>query len=426
MKPIRLGLLGLGTVGSAAINILATNTDRIHARAGGPIEVRKALVRDPARRRDLQAEIELTTDAQDILDDPDIDVIVEVMGGTTAAVEHMRRALQAGKHVVTANKDALALHGAELFQLARDHDVGLYHEAAVAGGIPIIKAISQALTGNRIRGLMGIINGTTNYMLDRMTREGGGFEAILADAQRLGYAEADPTSDVGGHDAAYKLALLVNLAFDTQIDVNQVHREGITRITQDDIRVADELGYVIKLLGLAREEDGAIEARVHPALIPRDHPLASVHDAFNAVFIEGDAVGELMLYGRGAGGPPTASAILADVVDACQNIRRGVAGRLTSPVSPRDVRPMSETWSRYYIALEVADQPGVLAALATEFARQRVSLESVIQREGRDPVQLVVVTHRVQEAQVQAALTAIQELPTVQRVKNMIRVEGKR
>ncbi|MEO1269534.1 MAG: homoserine dehydrogenase [Myxococcota bacterium] len=424
MKPIHIGLLGLGTVGSAVARLLHDNADRIHAQAGGPIVLRRALVRT-VDERNPHGPVVLTDRPEEILEDPDLDIIVEVMGGTTDAVAHMRQALQAGKHVVTANKDALARHGAELFQTARDHHVGLHYEAAVAGGIPIIKSISQALTGNRIKGLMGIINGTTNYMLDRMTREGAPFAEILADAQRLGYAEADPTSDVEGHDATYKLALLAGLAFGAQLDLNQIHREGITTITQEDIRVATELGYVIKLLGIAREVEGEIEARVHPALVPQDHPLASVHEAFNAVFIEGDAVGELMLYGRGAGGSPTASAVLADIVDACQNIRRGVAGRLTPPAQPRPVRSMAQTWSRYYIAFQVAEQPGVLAGIATAFADQGVSLESVIQHgEGHDPVQLVVVTHRVQEAQVQAALGAIEQLPTVHRVTNMLRVEG--
>ena len=369
--------------------------------------------------------MELTTDPAAITEAKDIDVIVEVMGGMTLAPELVKQAMRNGKHVVTANKDALATFGVELSKVARDNNVGLYYEAAAAGGIPIIKTIAEALTGNRIKALMGIINGTTNYMLTRMTREGSSFDDVLAEAQALGYAEADPTSDVEGHDAAYKLAILAGLAFDVNVDINEVHREGITAITPEDIRNADELGYTIKLLGIARENDGKIEARVHPTLIPTVHPLASVNDAFNAVFIDGDAVGELMLYGRGAGGGPTASAVLADIVDACQNIRLGISGRLTAPTALQQLLPITETTSRYYIAISVAEQTGVLASIATAFAKEGVSLASVIQKgHASDPVSLVLVTHSVKEKHVRAALDAIAQLPTVHSITNTLRVEG--
>lgn len=424
--PIRLGVLGLGTVGGGLAQIMATNGARIAARAGGSVVIHKALVRTLDRERALGGlDIALTTDPREILEDDAIDVIVEVAGGVEPARTWLLEALRRGRTVVTANKDLLAQHGPELFEAARASGVRVYYEAAAAGGIPIIKALDEALAGNRIKRLMGIINGTTNYMLTAMTRQGAAFADVLADAQRLGYAEADPTSDVEGMDAAYKLALLASLAFDVWLDLGAIYREGITRLTTEDIRYADALGYTVKLLAIAQQEDDGVEARVHPTLVPHDHPLASVHGVYNAVYVQGDAVGDLMLYGRGAGALPTASAVMADIIEACQDVRRGAPARAAMPPAVAEVRPMAQTRSRFYLHIHAAEQPGALAAIAAKLAERSVSIASVIQQ-GRqqDPVSLVFITHDATEGDVQDALAAIEALPSVRGIATVLRVLG--
>lgn len=429
-SPIRIGILGLGTVGEGVARILQSQQESLAARAGGPLEIGRIAVRNPDKPRAIQLPGHLLTpDAQAVVDDPSLPIIVELVGcpdgSTLPARDWMLAALRQGKHVVTANKDAVAKHAAELFEAARRYGGNLYFEASVAGGIPVIKSLREALVGNRIRSVMGIINGTTNYMLTKMTREHAPFEEVLAEAQALGYAEADPTSDVGGYDAAYKLAILATLAFETVVPVEKIYCEGITGITPEDIRNAAELGYVLKLLAIAKQRDEGIEARVHPTLIPVDHPLASVNDVYNAVFIEGDAVGELMLYGRGAGMMPTGSAVVADIVDAALNIRHGVQGRVFAHRFETPILSMKSVAARYYINIKVIDRPGVLGEIASTFGREHVSLESVMQK-GRDedPVSLVFITHEVQEKYVQAALERVTQLPFVRGVTNVIRVEG--
>lgn len=427
---VRLGLMGLGTVGTGVYEILERHKEEIDRRAGGPIEIERVLVRDRAKRRSVTIPAgKVTTDPDELLRDEAIDVIVELIGcpggSTEPAHRYIREALEAGKHVVTANKEVLAKHGAELHALAQERGTGLYYEAAVAGGIPIVKPIKECLVANEIETIMGIINGTTNYMLTKMSQDGASFEEVLAEAKALGYAEADPTSDVEGYDAAYKLAILASLAFETHVGVEEIYCEGITKVTPEDMAYADELGYRIKLLAIAKRSGGAVEARVHPTMIPKSHPLAAVNDVFNAIFIEGDAVGELMFYGRGAGKLPTGSAVVADIVEAVQNLRRGVHGWLNGEKKSMTILSHREVVSRYYVHAKVVDTPGVLAQIAQAFGDHNVSIESVIQKgQGADPVSLVFVTHQVVEKNVQAALERIRLLPVVRSVANVMRVEG--
>jgi homoserine dehydrogenase len=430
VEPIKLGLMGLGNVGSGVWRILQQNREQIARRAGGALEVAGVLVRDPSRPRAVDVPQDLlTTDANALLADESLPIIVETIGcsggDTEPARTYILRALRAGKHVVTANKEVVAKHLGDLYAAVAEGGGGLYFEGSVAGGIPIVKTFKESLAANRVQALMGIINGTTNYMLTRMTQENKRFDTVLAEAQAHGYAEADPASDVEGHDAAYKLAILASIAFESDIDVAQVYREGITRITPEDLQYAKELGLVVKLLAIAKSDRGLVEARVHPTMIPASHPLASVADVFNAVFVQGDAVGDLMFYGRGAGSLPTGSAVVADCIDAAQNLRRGVSMPINGQRRPCVVRPIEDTSSRFYINTRVVDRPGVLAAIATVFGQSDVSIESVIQKGQReDPVGLVFVTHRVVERNVRAALERIGRLPVVRDIANVIRVEG--
>ena len=429
-SPVRVGLMGLGTVGSGVFEVLEKNAEQIARRAGGPVEISKILVRDVKKTRPSNVDRSLlTTDPDELLEADDIQIICELVGcpggDTFPARRFIESALRAGKHVVTANKDVLAIHGRELLDLAKERKVGLYYEGAVAGGIPIIKSIKECLVANEIETLMGIINGTTNYMLTKMAQAGASFDEVLREAQAKGYAESDPSSDVGGRDAAYKLTILVRLAFETDIRVEDVYCEGITKVTPEDMAFAREFGYVLKLLAIAKATPAGIEARVHPTLIPQDHPLASVNDVFNAIFVEGDAVGELMFYGRGAGKLPTASAVTADIVQAAQNIRRGVTGWINGVARRREVLSPLEIVSRYYVHLKVVDRPGVLARIAQAYGDNNVSIESVIQKgKEQDPVSLVFITHEVVERNVRAALERISMLPEVRSVANVIRVEG--
>lgn len=426
---MNVALLGAGTVGAAVAELLLERSDSLSRKAGVPLRLKTVVVRDPAKPRPgLEgASVHMTTDIGDVLDDPEIDIVVELMGGFQPAFDAMRTALERGKSVVTANKEVLAKEGYFLRTLAARKGLDLFYEASAGGGIPIVRPLRECLVGNRIGHVMGIINGTTNYMLTRMSQAGEEYSVALADAQARGYAEADPSSDVDGHDAAYKLAILASLAFETPVPVDAVYREGISRITPEDIRYGRELGYTLKLLAIAKHHDGDIEARVHPTFIPDTHPLASVSDVFNAVFIHGEPVGDLMFYGRGAGGGPTASAVIADVVEVARRRRTGSGGEPPLPELRARVKPMGETVSRYYVSLKVVDRPGVLAAIADCFGRHGVSIESMIQK-GReqDPVDLVFVTHEVQEANLQAALGDIEGLQVVHHVANVIRVEGDR
>jgi len=423
--PVRVGLLGCGNVGGALVRLVDEHADVISARAGVGIEITKVVVRDLGRDRDVKLPADrFTSDADAVARDPDIDVVVEVMGGVEPARTLITAALRAAKPVVTANKELIARHGPELFAVAAESGVDLLFEASVAGGIPLMRPLRESLAGDRIRRVMGIVNGTTNYILTRMAEAGSTFADALAEAQDLGYAEADPTADVEGHDAAAKAAIIATIAFGARVSPDDVYTEGITAVTADDIASAETLGYVVKLLAVAEEREGAIAVRVHPAMVPKRHPLASVRESFNAVFIEGDAVGELMLYGRGAGGGPTASAVLGDLVDAVKNLVSGAKGATIGELVDRPITPIDETESPFYLLMEAADQPGVLAAIAGEFGKRGVSIKSMEQRGIRTDARLVFITHKAREADVRATLAALRDVDQVHRVGSVLRVVG--
>jgi homoserine dehydrogenase len=389
------------------------------------VELRKAADLDPAKRAatGLPAAL-LTDDAAVLLSDPSIGVIVEVIGGVKPARSFIETALAAGKHVVTANKELIAKQGPELFALARKHGVTLHFEASSCGGIPVIQALGQSLAANRFEKLLGIVNGTTNFILTKMHRENAEFADVLAEAQRLGYAEADPTADVDGHDAAYKLAILAAMAFDSHFDYRAIHTEGIRNISARDIAIAKDRGYVIKLLAIGAEHAGGrVELRVHPVLVPEEHPLAAVSDSFNAVFARGNYVGDVMFYGRGAGQLPTASAIVGDIIDlAMHQGRGGTSPRMNFGAQGKSVVPMGEIKTPYYLRLDVKDQPGVLASIAKIFADSRVSISAVTQEEATgESVELVIFTHEVTEADFQRAVAEIRTLDVVVGVRALIR-----
>ena len=425
-KEIGVGLLGMGTVGRGVYRILNDNKAGIEQKVGVPIVIKRILVRDISKDRGMVLNKGLlTTNISDLLDDPEIDIIVEVLGGVDQALEYALRALASGKSLVTANKDMIALHGKRLFEAADLSGRDLFFEASVAGGIPIIKPLKECLAANRITQLIGIINGTTNYMLSRMSKEGLGFQEALHEAQSLGYAEADPSSDVEGYDAARKLTILASIAFNTRLRLDQVYVEGITRVTAEDIEYAANLNYVVKLLAIAREGSDGVEVRVHPALLPKNHPLSSVNDVYNAIFVTGDAVGDVMFYGRGAGELPTASAVVADVMNAARNLVSNVPGMISCTCfEEKPVKPMGLTIAKYYIRINVADKPGVLASIAFIFGKHEVSLASVIQQTSGEYAELVLITHKVLEKNLQDALLEIKELSVVNEVSNVIRVEG--
>lgn len=425
-RVIRLGMLGCGTVGSGVVSILAREGDDIAARAGARLEIARVAVRDLARDRgrDLPPDA-LTDDPLEVVEADDIDLVIEVMGGRDPASELVRRALRSGKPVVTANKQLIAHEGPELLALAEQSGVDLMYEAAVAAAIPIIRPLKESLAGDRIRRVIGILNGTTNYILTRMTEEGADYDDVLADAQELGYAEKpDPSADTGGHDAAAKIAILASLAFDTAVTDQDVFREGIERVTATDIAVARRLGYVIKLVGIASEVDGQVAVRVHPTFLPATHPLASVRMAFNAVFVEADGAGELMFYGAGAGAEPTGSAILGDVVDVTRNLLQTVRGPVESNHRHTAMRAIEELTTQYYVLLDVEDRSGVLAAVAQTFGAHDVSIAQVWQEGVGDHAQLVLITHRALEANLRANVRALQETAGVRSVANVLRVES--
>lgn len=426
---LKVGLLGFGTVGQGVARILERNSAEIRGRLGRGLAIARALVRDISKPRGYQAGDFLTESFEDILDDPEIQIVAEVMGGVEPARTYILRAFGRGKHVVTANKELLAKHAPELFLEARKNRVMLRFEGSVAGGIPIIKPLQESLAGNRITELMGIINGTTNYILTKMSLEKREFADVLSEAQRQGYAESDPSSDIDGHDARYKLAILASLAFGTRVAPEMIFTEGIRRITPLDIEYAHELGFTVKLLAIAREVDGCIECRVHPALVPHNHPLASVDGVFNAVFVKGNAVGSLMFFGRGAGDLPTGSAVVGDIMDIAKALIHGGVRECdlvwTGWNGKARIAGDEDFETRYYIHMRVIDRPGVLASIAGAFGEAEVSIESVIQKgRGGDPVGLVFVTHRVKERNLRRALASIRNLPVVLDILNVIRVEG--
>jgi homoserine dehydrogenase len=422
-RTLTVGMLGCGIVGSGVVRLLQDHAGEIAGRLGARLQVGPVAVRTLSRDRDITVP-GLTTDPAAVVGDPDVDIVVEVMGGIEPARGLITEALKAGKSVVTANKELIATFGAELVALAHDQGARLEYEAAVAGGIPIIKPLKESLAGDRVRKVLGILNGTTNYILTKMSEEGVSFGDALAEAQRLGYAERDPSADIEGYDAASKAAILASLAFDTKVVAGDVYREGITRITATDIANAARMGYAIKLLGIAEETDGQVGVRVHPALIPTTHPLASVRESFNAVFVEAEAVGDLMFYGRGAGSLPTASAVMGDIVTVARGLLSGEQPIEGAYLRDKPLKPFDETRVQYYILLDVADEPGVLADVAATFGRHEVSIRSVWQEGTGDSAQLLLITHAAVERNVQATLHDLRELASVRDVASIMRVEG--
>lgn len=420
---VRVGVLGCGNVGAPLVELIGTQGPAIEARTGLTLEVTRIAVRDIAKPRPVAIDAALlTTDADAVVNDPDVDVVVELIGGVEPARHLILSALKAGKPVITGNKELLAKCGAELFQAAEGAGVDLLFEAAVAGGIPIIRPLRESLVGEHITRVMGIVNGTTNYILTRMTEAGASYADALAEAQALGFAEADPTADVEGYDAGAKAAIIASIAFGASVVVDDVHHEGITGITEIDIAFAKRMGFVIKLLAVAEQDDaGAICVRVHPAMVPLAHPLAAVRESFNAVFVEGASVGDLMFYGRGAGGGPTASAILGDLIDAALNRHKGShasVGQLGTAV----LRPIDEVSSAYYLNIEVLDRPGVLAQVAGVFGDHAVSIRSMEQEGLGDEARLIFITHRAREADVRATLDGLRALEAVDRIGSVLRV----
>ena len=424
-ESIKIALLGAGTVGGGVVRALSMNAEQIMARAGAQIEIKTILVRDAKKYRSELSGITLTDNFDAIIHDKEISIVVEVMGGIHPAKDYMLRAMDAGKHVVTANKDVIAEYLTELYAAANENGVDFLYEASVGGGIPIIKPLKECLTANRITEVMGVVNGTTNYMLTKMTEKHISYDAVLRRAQEKGYAEANPSADVDGLDAARKAAILASLAFDTVVGLEDVSVEGISHITEDDIEYGVNLGYAIKLLAVGRDTEDGIDIRVHPVFLPQTHPLASVKGVFNAIFVRGNIIGEAMFYGRGAGSLPTASAVTADIIEIVRDIVSGTAGRAKYKISQKKkLCPVEKTKSSYYLRLVIVDEPGVLGEIATTFGKVEVSLKSVIQaRQTEDGyAEIVAVTHIVTHAAASRAVEALKALSVVREVRSLIRV----
>jgi homoserine dehydrogenase len=425
---VKVALLGCGVVGSQVVRLLDEQADDLAARIGAPLELAGIAVRRPARHADVPAHL-LTTDPEALVRREDVDLVVEVIGGIEPARSLLLTALGTGKSVVTANKALLADDGATLHDAAAKAGVDLYYEAAVAGAIPLLRPLRESLAGDRITRVMGIVNGTTNFILSRMDATGAGFDEALAEATALGYAEADPTADVDGYDAAAKAAILAGLAFHSRVTMSDVHREGIGEVSAADIASAKAIDCTVKLLAICERVQGAdgverVSVRTHPAMIPRAHPLAGVGDAFNAVFVEAEAAGSLMFYGRGAGGAPTASAVLGDLVAVARNRVSGSRGAGESAYAALPVQPMGEVATRYHVALDVNDEPGVLAQVAAGFAEQGVSIQTVRQEGRGDAATLVLVTHSATDAALSVTVQKLAGLPFVRRAAGVLRVEG--
>ena len=427
--PLKLALLGCGSVGSQVVRLLRRQADDLTARIGAPIELVGVAVRRPELQRDVDVPTELlTTDAAGLVSSGNVDLVIEVIGGIEPARSLILTALENGASVVTANKALLAEDGSTLFEAAAKAGRDLYYEASVAGAIPILRPLRESLAGDRVRRVLGIVNGTTNYILDRMDSSGAGFAEALEEAQSLGYAEADPTADIEGFDAAAKAAILASLAFHTRVTAADVYREGISEVTASDIASAREMNSVVKLLAICELNDGpngpTVSARVHPAMIPRSHPLASVREAYNAVFVESEAAGQLMFYGPGAGGAPTASAVLGDLVTVARNRLNDVRGPGESAYAQAEVLPMGETETRYHVAIDVHDKAGVLAQVAQAFAEHGVSIKTVRQEGRGDDAQLVVVSHRALDSSLSATVEALRKMENVHDVSSVLRGEG--
>jgi homoserine dehydrogenase len=427
MRTVRIGLIGLGTVGSGVVEILRRHREDFVRRAGVDLQIVRAADRDPARATALGIDAAaFTTEAADVIADPNVDIVIELIGGTGVAKHVVLDALRAGKSVVTANKALMASSGQEVMDAAAAAGVDIMFEASVGGGIPIIGPLKHSLVSNEILAVAGIVNGTTNYMLTRMADDGLDYASALAEAQARGFAEADPTADVDGHDAAAKIAILASIAFNSRVTVDRVPVEGIRHITPADIAYAREMGYAIKLMAIARRTEGGIDVRVHPAMIPHTHPLASVSGVYNAIYVTGDAVGETMFFGEGAGSLPAASAVVGDVIEVARHIDSSCLNLVGCTCNESlEVRDIAELEARYFIRFAVADKPGVLAAVASKFGEHGVSIASVIQKRVRESgdAEIVYVTHSAAEHAVRSALADIEQLDVVTEVAAVIRVE---
>jgi homoserine dehydrogenase len=425
---IQIGLLGCGTVGSGVVKLLEKNAATIAQRSGDEVVIRRVLEQDVDKCLALGIEPDrITSNFEDIVNDPEIDIVVELIGGIEPASTYILEAMCQGKHVVTANKDLIAVNGQALFETAEKHQVDFYFEASVGGGIPIVYPLKQSLAGNQIQQVIGILNGTTNYILTKMSRQGLDYQQVLEEAQALGYAEADPASDVSGLDAARKIAILSSIAFNSRVTLDDVYVEGITGITAEDIRYAHELGFVIKLLAIAKENEwGQIQVRVHPAFLPANHPLAAVNDVFNAVYVQGDAVGEIMHFGRGAGQMPTASAVVGDIIEIVRNLNHQTNARIgCTCYEQKPIVSINELEVEYYIRMRVTDRPGVLAGIAGVFGNNNVSIATVLQKSSDDNMaELIMITHRVREKSLRDALAVLSGMSIVSQINSVIRLEG--
>ncbi|GIQ64609.1 homoserine dehydrogenase [Paenibacillus cisolokensis] len=428
MKPVKVGLLGLGTVGTGVVRILEGHQDDLQSQVGSPIVIEKVLVQNKEKARAVQIDPEkLTDDPWDIIHNPEIDVVVEVMGGLEHTKEYILEALSRGKHIVTANKDLIALYGPEILAKARENRCDVLYEASVAGGIPILRTLVEGFSSDRITKIMGIVNGTTNYILTKMSQEGASYEEVLKEAQQLGYAEADPTSDVEGLDAARKMTILATLGFRTNVALKDVDVKGITAVTKEDIQYAKRLGYEIKLLGIAERQDDQFCVSVQPTMVSRTHPIAAVNGVFNAVYVHGEAVGETMFYGAGAGEMPTATSVVADIVAVVKNLRLGVNGQ-QGITAYKELKPKADEQiaSKYFLLLHVQDRAGVLAQITQVFAEYEVSLESVVQQPNphNPEAEIIIITHDANKAAMTKVVEAFKSLEVIRQVKSVYRVEG--
>ncbi|MFC3750610.1 MULTISPECIES: homoserine dehydrogenase [Paenibacillus] len=428
MKPVKVGLLGLGTVGTGVVRIVDGNQEDLSSQVGSPILIERIAVKDLDKPRDVEIDpAKITTDPWEVIRDPEIDVIVEVMGGIAGTKEYLLEALERGKHIVTANKDLMALHGAEILAKAQEKQCDVFYEASVAGGIPIIRTLIEGFSSDKIMKIMGIVNGTTNYILSKMSQEGASYDDVLKEAQELGYAESDPTSDVEGLDAARKMAILGTLGFRTNAELSDVSVKGISSVSKEDIVFAKRLGYEMKLLGIAECDNDAFSISVQPTMIRSGHPLASVGGVFNAVYVYGEAVGETMFYGAGAGAMPTATSVVADLVAVIKNLRLGVNGlKQIVPYKQKKLKDSEDIFYKNFLLLHVDDKAGVLAKITQVFAEYDVSLDSVVQQANpNNPnAEIIIVTHDASKASMDKVLRHLEELSVIRRVKSHYRVEG--
>jgi homoserine dehydrogenase len=428
MKPIKVGLLGLGTVGTGVVRIVEGHQEDLQRQTGSPIEIVKILVQDKAKSRNISVNSDkLTENPWEIIDNPDIDVIVEVMGGVSVTKDYILSALNKGKHVVTANKDLMAIHGPDILAKAAEKGCDVFYEASVAGGIPIIRTLVESFSSDRINKIMGFVNGTTNYILTKMSQEGAAYDDVLKEAQQLGYAESDPTSDVEGLDAARKMTILATLGFHSKVLLSDVEVKGISSVSKEDIQYGKKLGYEVKLLGIAERHDDHISVSVQPTMVKHSHPLASVNGVYNAVYIYGDAVGETMFYGPGAGELPTATSVVADLVAVARNLKLGVNGRQTfAAYKEKKMKTDEQISSKNFILLHVEDKAGVLAQITQIFAQHEVSLESVLQHPNANnpKAEIIIITHDANQASMKKVLKQFESMEVIHSVKSLYRVEG--